>query len=160
LPQLEDFDGEIMVLCGDVPLIPRETLSGLIEYHKNNEMCATVLTVELPDPGRYGRIVRDSNNYLSGIVEAADANEEQLAIREINSGTYIFDKVALFKFIEMIDSDNAQGEFYITDIIEIMRDNDCRVGAFLFEGDIEMLSGVNKPEDLQNLENYIKRKKK
>ncbi|MFP4460234.1 MAG: sugar phosphate nucleotidyltransferase [Candidatus Zixiibacteriota bacterium] len=155
LPELDNFDGDVMVLCGDVPLIPLETLEKILSYHRLNKMQATVLTVKLEDPAKYGRIVRDDNNMLEKIVEAADASEENLQIDEINSGMYVFTMKALRDNIDTIDAENAQGEFYLTDIIELLKKNGERVGAYLYEGKPELLFGVNRPDDLENLEEFL-----
>lgn len=155
LPELEGFDGDVMVLCGDVPLIPQKTLKDILAYHRDNKLQATVLSVELDDPARYGRIVRNSDNMLEAIVEAADANDEILKIKEINSGMFVFSIDALRQNINCIDSENAQGEYYLTDIIELLRKKGELIGAFLYKGKPELLFGVNSPEDIKNLEEFL-----
>ncbi len=158
LPGLEGFNGNLFILCGDVPLLPSELLTQMQKYHNENNMSATVLTIELDDPGKYGRILRDANGDLHSIVEAADADEDVLAISEINSGIYVFDIDELRNFIHSLGSDNAQAEFYLTDLIEILRKNGRRVGAFLYNGPQEHLAGINRPEELEHLNNFLERK--
>ena len=155
IPALGEFDGSVIVLCGDVPLIPIETIRDMISYHQEQKLEATVLTVELDDAQRYGRIIRNQDNLIEKIVEAADATSEELEVKEINSGAYVFNSKSLIDNITKISSNNEQSEFYLTDIIEILKKQNKRVGAFLFKGAGEYISGVNRPEDLQNLEKFL-----
>ncbi len=157
LAGLEGINGRVFVLCGDVPLLPAVLLREMDTFHCENALKATVLTIELDDPARYGRIVRE-NGLLSRIVEAADADEQVLAIKEINSGIYIFELDDLRRFIDSLDSENAQAEFYLTDLIEILKANGEAVGAFLYRGPKEHLAGINRPEELEYLEKFMEKK--
>ena len=115
------FDGSLLVLNGDCPLITPATIRSLVETREEQQAGCVFLTMELSDPTGYGRIVRDSNDAVLGIVEHKDATDAQRAIRECNAGFYCFDAVKLFDALTRVNSDNAQGEFYLTDVIELMR---------------------------------------
>ncbi len=116
---IRDFTGLIVVLCGDVPLITSETVTGLIDAHKKAGASITVLTTEVDDPSGYGRIFRDNNGSILKIVEDRDADDSIKRIKEINTGIYVFNGGFLSKIISGISSANAQEEFYITDSVEI-----------------------------------------
>ena len=145
----------IVVLCGDTPLVKEETLKKLFEYHIQNKYHATVLTTEIENPTGYGRIIRDENNDLLRIVEQKDANEQEKLAKEINSGIYCFNGKTLRESLELIDNNNAQGEYYLTDTIKIMRDNGHKVGAFN-GSTIEELMGVNSRVELSKAENIMR----
>ena len=145
-----DSAGTVVVLSGDHPLVSAETISGLLETHSSSGAAATVMTAELDDPGSYGRIVRDGNGDVERIVEAkeaGDATPEQLAIREINTGTYVFEAAPLAEAIAAITNDNAQGEYYVGDVLPILRDSGKRVAAHRAE-DAAVNLGVNTRRDL------------
>lgn len=144
-PQLEGYAGDIAVLCGDVPLTRVETLKALRAAHAGHT--ATVLTTELDKPGSYGRIVRDTDGRVSAIVEAKDLKRGQERIREINSGTYIFEAPALLACLDKLTTNNAQGEYYLTDVIHLLAAQGRPVGAHLCEDSREVL-GVNTRKDL------------
>ena len=115
-------DDTIVVLCGDTPLIKEETLKNLFAYHKKHNYHVTVLTTEVENPTGYGRIIRDKNSDLLKIVEQKDGNEEELKAKEINSGIYCFNGKSLKESLELIDNNNAQNEYYLTDTIKIIRE--------------------------------------
>ena len=115
-------DDTIVVLCGDTPLIEEDTLKKLFAYHIENEYMATVLTTKVDDPTGYGRVIRDAEGNFSRIVEQKDANEEELAVNEINSGIYCFKGDKLKEALELLDNNNAQGEYYLTDTMKIIKD--------------------------------------
>ena len=117
--QLSGFSGTVLILCGDTPLLRAETLQGLIAFHRENGAALTVLTAVMDDPYGYGRVVRDADGRVLRIVEQKDATPEEQAIREINSGIYCMEADFLFANIDSISSDNAQGEFYLTDLVSI-----------------------------------------
>ena len=117
---LENDDSTVLVLSGDVPMIGEETLSSLISTHDSYKSACTILSVVLPDPSGYGRIVRDYDAGFVGIVEQKDADEKQLQIEEVNTGIYCFDSKKLFKALSKIGNKNAQGEYYLTDVPAIM----------------------------------------
>jgi bifunctional UDP-N-acetylglucosamine pyrophosphorylase/glucosamine-1-phosphate N-acetyltransferase len=116
---LAGFKGTVLILCGDTPLLRGETLRGLIAYHRENRAALTVLTAVIADPYGYGRVVRDSGGRVVRIVEQKDATPEELALREINSGIYCMEADFLFANIDSVSSDNAQQEFYLTDLVSI-----------------------------------------
>lgn len=148
-------DDKIVVLCGDTPLIKESTLQRLFDYHKENKCVATVLTTKVDNPTGYGRLIRDSNKDVLKIVEQKDATEEEAKVNEINSGIYCFDGKELKKSLSKISNNNNQGEYYLTDVIEILKNEGCKVGAY--EGStIEELMGVNSRVDLQRAENILK----
>ncbi|MFO8079852.1 MAG: bifunctional UDP-N-acetylglucosamine diphosphorylase/glucosamine-1-phosphate N-acetyltransferase GlmU [Armatimonadota bacterium] len=120
LPELEDFEGDVLITYADIPLVTAGTLQGLIDHHRSEEAAATVLTTEVEDPAGYGRIVRDSMGAVSAIVEHRDASPEQRGIREINTGIYVFEAQALRGALQQITPDNDQDELYLTDAIEIL----------------------------------------
>ena len=120
LPALEGFEGDVLITYADIPLVTTETLQALVDHHRSSGAAATVLTTEVADPTGYGRIVRDSADAVSAIVEHRDASPEQLAIREINTGIYVFQAQALRGALQQITPDNDQGELYLTDAVEIL----------------------------------------
>ncbi len=142
LPSLKDFDGTILVLCGDVPLVRPETLAALLASHRRARAAASILSVTLPDGARYGRIVRGIENEFVRIVEAKDANENELAIREINTGLYAFEARELGSAIRKVGDDNAQGEYYLTDVPEILVAAGANVQA-VPAGSADEVLGVN-----------------
>ena len=145
----------IVVLCGDTPLVKEDTLKKLFDYHVDNEYHATVLTTEVDNPTGYGRIIRDENKDLLKIVEQKDANEEEKKAKEINSGIYCFNGKSLRESLDLLDNNNAQGEYYLTDTIKIMRDKGQKVGAFN-GSTIEELMGVNSRVELARAEQIMK----
>jgi bifunctional UDP-N-acetylglucosamine pyrophosphorylase/glucosamine-1-phosphate N-acetyltransferase len=142
---------EVLVLPGDHPLISVDALSGLLDARREASAGATVLTTEMDDPGSYGRIVRDSSGDVERIVEAksgaSDATPEELAIREVSSVIFAFDAPALAAALAKITNDNAQGEYYLGDVLPAMRDADLRVTAHM-ETDPHVNLGINSRADL------------
>ena len=114
---LKDFDGEILILCGDGPLIRAETLKTLIEKHESGQSAATLATALLDNPSGYGRIIRDAYGNIQGIVEDSDCTPEQLAIKETNPSYYLFNSKVLFEALEKVKPDNVKKEFYLTDAV-------------------------------------------
>ena len=155
-PFLTDFQGTIMVLAGDVPLISEPTLLQLIEFHLRNQAAVTDLTAELEDAGNYGRVIRKGNGEILRIVEKKDASTEELKINEINTGTFCFEKEALFSALREVKAENAQKEYYLTDTIEILRERGCPVFAFRTDNAAEAL-GINTREELTAIENNLPR---
>lgn len=148
-------DDTVVVLCGDTPLIKEETLKNLFKYHKENNYFATVLTTKVDVPKGYGRIIRDNNGDLLKIVEEKDANEEERLVKEINSGIYCFSGKELKESLGKLSNNNAQGEYYLTDVMEILRNEGRKVGAY--EGStIEELMGVNSRIELSKAEKIMK----
>ena len=135
----------VLVLSGDHPLISTEAIAGLIGEHRSAGAAATVLTIELDDPGSYGRIVRNGDGQVERIVEAkepGDATPEELAIREVNAGTYAFEAGPLADALERLGNDNAQGEYYLGDVLPLMREDGGAVAGFL-SPDPAVTMGVN-----------------
>ena len=119
LDALPGFRGTVLILCGDTPLLRSETLKSMLAYHLENSAAITVLTAVIEDPYGYGRVVRDGSGRVTGIVEQKDADPKEREIREINSGIYCMDSDFLFNNIKGIGNDNAQGEYYLTDLLAI-----------------------------------------
>lgn len=147
----KDFDGDIFILCGDVPLTTPETLDGLLQAHRKHNAACTVLTHVIDDPARYGRIIRDAENNIDSIVEYKDANEEQRKIREINTGIYCFKKDKLFSALEDITNDNAQNEYYLPDTLKILNSRNEIVAGHILNNFVEA-AGINSQEQLAQLE--------
>ena len=143
----KDYRGTILILCGDVPLLRASTIRELMDRHRASGAALTVLTTLLEDPFGYGRIVKDAGGNVLGIVEHRDATEEQRKIREINTGIYCAENPFLFEAVSEIGNDNAQREYYFTDIFAIA----CRKGvrtATVIAPDPGEVMGINSPDDL------------
>ena len=147
-PALAGFKGTLLVLCGDTPLLRGATLNALIAHHHKTKAAVTVLSMRLPDPKGYGRIVRDAEDGIAAIVEDRDATPEQKKIDEVNSGIYAFDYPALAKVLSHLSSHNAQGEYYLTDTVALLRDRGLRTSVICGD-DYRELLGVNTPEQLE-----------
>ena len=137
-----ELRGTVLIVAGDTPLLSSETLRQLVAAHNEGRFAATVLTAELPDPTGYGRVIRSENGDLVRIVEERDATEVEKEIDEINSGVYVFDLAKLHRAIAKLTDDNAQGELYLTQVIEILRADNERVVPILTPDYIEIL-GIN-----------------
>jgi len=146
-PALEGFGGDVLVLNGDVPALRAETIRALVELHREAGAAATVLSFEPADPGAYGRVVRDGEGRLARIVEAADASTEELAVREVNSGIYVFRAEKLWPALERLDAHNAQGELYVTDTLGLLV-ADGEPCAVLLAADPLEAEGVNTRAEL------------
>ncbi len=156
LPELADFKGTVLILCGDIPLIRVETLNDLLALHNKNKATLSLLTVSLPDGARYGRIIRDSKSGLvQKIIEAKDCTADQLAIKEINVGVYAVDSSFLIPAIEQLKNHNQQAEFYLTDIVERAASEGQTVSA-LTTNDCSEALGVNTRLDLSIVEDALK----
>lgn len=142
LSAIPDFDGTVVVTNGDVPLLTPETLQALVEQHEAERAAVTVLSLEFDNPTGYGRIIRGDAGDVLEIVEEKDATDEQRKVREVNSGVFAFDAAVLRNALERVTPDNAQGEFYITDVLGIARGDGLRVTAFQAP-DARELAGVN-----------------
>ncbi len=145
---LDGFDGHVLILSGDVPLVRASTLQHLVDQHRASGAAATVLSARVPDPSGYGRIVRDGQGALQAIIEHKDASDEQRAIDEINSGIYVVDANALFEALSQVGNSNAQQEYYLTDIIGIFAAQGRIISAWCGPS-WEELHGINTPADLQ-----------
>lgn len=157
---LADTDSTLLVLSGDVPMIRAETLAALVQLHRGHRgrgAACTVLTVRLKDPSGYGRVVRDDNGIFERIVEQKDASDAELQIDEINSGIYCFDTRKLFAALTKVQNHNAQGEYYLTDVPQIMRDAGEDVAIYLHK-DHNEIEGVNDRRQLADMERQIRRR--
>ena len=149
-------EGDVIVLCGDTPLIKGETLARLVELHKKLANGVTVLSAVVEDSTGYGRIVRDEQNGFVKIVEQKDATEEEKQIKEINSGMYIFNAEALAASLELLNNNNAAGEYYLTDTIALIKKIGLRVSAMPLKGeDVNDIMGVNTQEQLKKAEEIM-----
>ncbi|MFL6247520.1 MAG: bifunctional UDP-N-acetylglucosamine diphosphorylase/glucosamine-1-phosphate N-acetyltransferase GlmU [Thermoanaerobaculia bacterium] len=147
----------VLILSGDVPLTRRETLQQLLDEHERSGNALTLLTMKLSDPAMYGRIVRDADGAVTRIVEAKDATEEEKRISEVNAGIYVFEGAHLFDNLRGLSPDNAQKEYYLTDLLQVLRDAGHRVGAVVADDPIEAV-GVNSRAELAQVENEIQRR--
>lgn len=148
---LSGFKGNVLILAGDVPLLKADSLLKFIELSNNDSSDLSVLSTSAKNPFAYGRILRDQSNKFVRIVEEKDATDLEKAITEINSGVFYVKSEPLFASLKQIKSDNAQKEYYLTDIIEIMNRENYNVNAYNC-ADFDELRGVNSPEDLRNVE--------
>lgn len=150
----KNFEGRIIIACGDVPLVKPETFQKLIEHSNDQATKAVVLTMSLKNPTGYGRILKDKNRDFLRIVEEKDASETEKEIQEVNTGTYIFDSEFLFKGLKKIDTNNAQGEYYLPDALNYIINEGYSVKTILLEDPIEG-SGINTRDELLKLENLV-----
>lgn len=151
-------DGLTMVLCGDTPLITGKTLKALVDCHINEGNTITVLTAKVDDPTGYGRIIKDGNGDFVKIVEQKDATPEEQKVNEINSGMYLFDSKALSEALSKLSNNNAQGEYYLTDTIEIVKNEKLGKVATLVIDNVDEIKGVNSPEQLKEAENILSKR--
>ncbi|MDA0986928.1 MAG: sugar phosphate nucleotidyltransferase [Bacteroidetes bacterium] len=156
---LKNFDGNVLVLSGDVPLLTKETILKLIDHHKKQKTTATVLTAILRDPTNYGRIIRTNDGNVLKIVEDRDASIKEKKIKEINSGIYIFKKDLLFRALSKIKPHNAQKEYYLTDVLTTLKEQKMKVSAISTNDYLEVL-GINNAEQLLKVEEILINKNK
>lgn len=127
---LQGLEGDVLVLCGDTPLLKGSTILSLVEHHRNNKASATVLSAFMENPKGYGRIIRDAKGRLNRIVEEKDANSEEKAVREVNTGSYCFAARELLEALKQLTPENAQGEYYLTDVLEILNKKGKKVEGY------------------------------
>ena len=159
LPLIEEADS-VLILSGDVPLIGTDTIADLLAAHEASPAAATMLTIELDDPAAYGRVVRGPGGEVERVVEAkaaGDADPAQMAIREINAGTYVFDAAPLATALAGLANDNAQGEYYLPDVFPALREAGHTVAAHLAD-DLAVTMGVNNRADLAAVEAEARRR--
>jgi bifunctional UDP-N-acetylglucosamine pyrophosphorylase/glucosamine-1-phosphate N-acetyltransferase len=149
-PLFSNFNGTIAIFNGDVPLISIKTVQDLLNHHLTTDATVTILTASYSNPFGYGRIIHNSKGEPERIVEENDATPEERAITEVNTGTYVFRSDALFPHLHLIQRNNTQGEYYLTDIIEILRTRGFRISA-LKTSTPEETYGINTSEQLQKL---------
>ena len=143
----DDDDGDIIILPGDTPLLRPPTLAALVRTHRRAQAAATVLTARLSDPTGYGRVARDRNDRVARIVEQSDASEEELAIDEVNTSIYVFRHSVLAPALRRLTPDNAQGEYYLTDVIAVLHDAGYPVVSMVVDDSMEA-AGVNDRHQL------------
>ena len=154
---IKNSKGEVVILNGDTPLITAETINKAIEYHKNNGNQATVITAILDDATGYGRIVRDNDGSVLKIVEQKDASEEEKKITEVNSGMYVFDAQSLVYALDKITPNNAQGEYYLTDTLEILLSAGKKIGGYAIS-DNDEIRGINDRVQLNEAEKIMQKR--
>lgn len=157
---LADEDSTLLILSGDVPMIRAETLAALVQQHRAHRgkgAACTILTVKLDDPAGYGRIVRDEAGLFDKIVEQKDASDEEKRLKEINSGIYCFDTRKLFDALSKVQNDNAQGEYYLTDVPSLLRQDGEDIAIYR-HSDAHEIEGVNNRVQLADLELVLRRR--
>lgn len=153
-PELENYQGNVLILSGDVPLLSAITIEKIFEVHQQEKADATILTTIMDNPFGYGRIIKDNNENIVKIVEEKDCSKQEKEVKEINSGTYCFNWQYLNKFLKQITPKNAQGEYYLTDVIQLFVDNNLKVRSFITEK-IEEVTGINDRPTLAEIENIM-----
>ncbi len=156
--EIENLQGDLLVLSGDVPLIRPETLTGLLDLHRERKAAATVLSAVLEDPAGYGRVLRNAEGDLEAIREHRDATEAEREVREINSGIYVFRLPDLLEALELLRDDNEQGEYYLTDTLEILKGLGRRVAASVCPDPGE-IGGINDVTQLRGAEEVLAERK-
>ena len=152
----KDYNGNVIIACGDVPLIKPQTFNSLILSGEDEQTGAVVLTMIQDNPTGYGRIVKENGNFVR-IVEEKDATDEQRKINEVNSGTYIFKSRYLFEGLKRINTENAQGEYYLPDALNYIVSSGLTVKTIPMEDSVEG-RGINTREELLSLEQYVSKK--
>ncbi len=156
MPAISKDTRDVLVLCADMPLVSTGTLERLIKHHRDGSYGMTVLTAQKDNPEQYGRILRDDTGNIAAIVEHDDAAPEQRRIREINSGIYCFKIEALIEGIGSLRNDNAQGEYYLTDIVEFLKDKGIIIGGYRPDNEEEII-GINTKYQLSLVQNIMNR---
>lgn len=154
---LKDEEGTTIVVCGDTPLITKETLENVFNYHESTNSKATILTTHINKPTGYGRIIRNDFGEVERIVEEKDATEEERKVTEINTGTYCFDNKLLFAALKQVTNDNAQNEYYLTDVIEILKAQGEKISAYVTE-DADETIGINDRVALAEAEKIMRKR--
>ncbi len=155
---LRGFNGTVLILSGDVPLVKEESLRFLLRDHSERGNDLTFITTVITDPSGYGRVLRDAYSKIIRVIEERDATEEERKIREINTGIYAAEKEFLFRAVKGVKRENVQSEYYITDVIEIAVRGGKRVGAVSAENPVEVM-GINTRKELADAERYLRGKK-
>ena len=152
---LQDFAGTVLILCGDTPLLQGSELKNFFTAHKTSGAAASVLTAFTDNPTGYGRILRGIDNDVLGIVEEKDATAEQKAVCEINTGIYCVESPLLFQVLDTLTCDNAQGEYYLTDILLKLREQGEKIGGIITK-DFDMIMGINSRRQLAEAEGIMR----
>lgn len=155
--QLGGIDGTAVIVCGDTPLVTSESLQAMIALHEREGAAATVMTADMESPTGYGRVIRGEGGEVLRIVEQKDCSPEEAAVREINTGTYCFDNRKLFAALAQVTNQNAQGEYYLTDVIGILQKQGERVSAYKTADPAEAI-GVNDRIALAEAEKLMRRR--
>lgn len=158
-PLLRNYVGDVLVLSGDVPLLRKETIAKLIKHHRESNAVGTILTAILDDATGYGRILRNKNGIVTGIMEHKDAADEQRSVKEINSGIYIFDAKYLFEALQHINPHNTQNEYYLTDVFGYFWNHHFIISAVSAD-DCNEIRGINTLEQLQEAEDVLNSRNK
>ncbi|MWV54343.1 sugar phosphate nucleotidyltransferase [Chlorobium phaeovibrioides] len=154
---LQNFQGEVLILSGDAPLFTLESLQNLIRFHRESDAQATVLTAEMENPTGYGRVIRKpGTDSVEKIIEQKDATEEEKTVKEINSGVYVFNAETLFSSLKEITTNNAQNEYYLTDVFGVCFRKGSRVAAWKTPNPDE-IHGINTPQQLAHAERLLKK---
>lgn len=148
-------DGITIITSGDTPLVESETFTQLVEHLKTTDSDLVVLTTKYDNPTGYGRIIRSKDQLVERIVEQKDGNEQELLINEVNTGVYAFDNKKLFKYVEKLDNNNAQNEYYLTDLIALFKQGGERVDAYCIEDNTQVV-GVNDLIALEEVNNILR----
>lgn len=157
-PFLENTDSTLLVLSGDVPMIRAETLASLVQQHQTHRghgAACTILTVKLDDSTGYGRIIRNDDGLFERIVEQKDATDDERKIKEINSGIYCFDTRKLFEYLSKVKNENAQGEYYLTDVPQLMKQNGEDIAIYQHH-DKNEIEGINNRVQLADMERVFR----
>lgn len=162
-PELENYEGLVLILCGDTPLVREETLRAFVDFHNSNNSDITVMSTIFDDPTNYGRIIREDDNSLKCIVEEKDANISQKAVKEVNAGIYCLNWARVKSAFSQLKSNNAQGEYYLTDIISWGKEQNLSVNAYIMQNSDEIyginsrlnLAEATKMMNRRNLEKYM-----
>ena len=154
LPLLENYDGEIIILCGDTPLITTETIKEFVEYHRNKGADLTVMSAIFDNPTNYGRIIRNSDGSLNSIVEEKDATPEQKGVKEVNAGIYCLNWKKIKPAFGELKTNNAQGEYYLTDIIKWASGKGLKTLAYTLKNN-EEIYGINSKANLAEAYRYL-----
>lgn len=155
-PLIRDFNGDLLVLYGDVPLIEPDTIRSLIAKHQREGNACTMLTTVLEQPGKYGRVIRGADGGVERIVEARDATAEELEVREINPAIYCFNCQAMLQALRQVRPDNDQQEYYLTDVVGILKRRGRPVAAVAVSDSRQVL-GINTQDELKECEAYLER---
>lgn len=147
----KEYTGEILILSGDVPLLKYETVNNFLKHHTENKYDASLISAIFEDPHGYGRVLRDADGNFSEIKEDKDCNADEKKCKEINSGIYLIDCKLLFESLKFLKTDNAQGEYYLTDVFGYFKNSGKKTGAFIVNNNAE-ITGINTIEQLNKLE--------
>ena len=153
---LQNFNGNVLILYGDVPLTTVETLANLLELHDREGTESTILTTDLSNPTGYGRIIRNTDDSLKKIVEEKDASDEERAVHEINSGIYVFNAQTLFNLLPIVENNNSQNEYYLPDVLNLIIKKKEKVAIDKINNYFE-IQGVNNIEQLNKVNDFFEK---